>query len=773
MPETAVPMKRNRPSAPPTTPTAPTTPDAPTEPVDPVVTAEQAHLDQSRSALKSMRDEALNLKAQGGDAVSTGNLLKALRERAKALMDDPTVPLFFGRLDYGRGPEAGEFAAERYYIGRRHVHDADGEPMVIDWRAPVSTAFYRATPKTAMGLDLRRRFGFAQGAVTGYEDEPLSPPSHDLDGSGGSSHGSGSPDSSGSSGGSGSPDDSDASAPGRQRGPSASRILTEEIERPRSGPMRDIVSTIQPEQDEIVRADLSTSVCVQGAPGTGKTAVGLHRVAFLLYSHRDRLRRGGALVVGPNKEFLKYIGQVLPALGEIEVGQATVDDLVARVTVTAVDPPESGIVKGDARMAEVLHRAIWSRLRTAAELVPDGIMVVRGSRRWRVSASELDALIAGTRERDVRYGAGRGMLAQRIAHTVLARMEAAGESPDDRTQAAVARVPDVRKTVDKLWPAVDPAKLVFGLFADPAVLAAAAEGILSADEQALVLWSTTRPKVPRSAGTARWSSADTVLIDEAFDQLDRMPSLAHVVLDEAQDLSAMQYRAVGRRCSTGSVTVLGDIAQGTTPWATPSWAEALRHLGKPDAVIEELTLGFRVPRQIIDFAAKLLPDAAPGLLPPTSVRQAGGSLEIDAVESVNGLIAAAVEAALGSLVLHKGSIGMIAADARIAELAAGLAAAGLPHSVLGVDAPSGAAKDGEAGPAGPAGPVVTAEPIRLFVVPATLAKGLEYDQVIVLEPAEIVAAEPRGLRRLYVVLTRAVSRLVVLHAEPLPPQLAP
>ncbi|GAA1979728.1 AAA family ATPase [Catenulispora subtropica] len=707
-----------------------------TSDADPIVAQEQSHLDESRAALRAMREEALNLKAQGGNAVSTENLLAALRARAKALMDDPNVPLFFGRLDYGDVADAGEFRDEHYYIGRRHVHDASGEPMVIDWRAPVSTAFYRATPKAPMGLDRRRRFGFAHGAITGYEDEPLSGPSAGDGGAG------------------------------------ASRILTEEIERPRSGPMRDIVSTIQPEQDEIVRADMNVSVCVQGAPGTGKTAVGLHRVAFLLYAHRDRLRRGGSLVIGPNKEFLKYIEQVLPALGEIEVGQTTVDDLVARVKITAQDPPESGVVKGDARMAEVLHNAIWSRLRTAQEALPEGIMVVRGSRRWRVPAYEIDELIAATRERDVRYGSGRAMLAPRIAHAILYRMEAAGETTDDRTQNAVARTAEVRKAVDLLWPAIDPVKVVFELYSDAEALAAAAEGILTSEEQAGILWTATRPKVPRTPGTAKWSSADAVIIDEAHDQLDRFPSLAHVVLDEAQDLSAMQYRAVGRRCSTGSVTVLGDIAQGTTPWATPSWAETLKHLGKTEAVIEELTLGFRVPRQIIDFAARLLPDAAPGLLPPTSVRQQGGSLEIDAVADASDLVDTAVTAAELALATHEGSVGLITADARIAEIAAALTTAGVEHTVLGSEPPAPAI-DGateteaelvESLLATDTGP-------RLVLVPATLAKGLEYDQVLVLEPAEIVAAEPRGLRRLYVVLTRAVSRLHVLHSAPLPPQL--
>ena len=234
----------------------------------------------------------------------------------------------------------------------------------------------------------------------------------------------------------------------------------------------------------------------------------------------------------------------------------------------------------------------------------------------------------------------------------------------------------------------------------------------------------------------------------------------------------MQYRAVGRRCSTGSVTVLGDIAQGTTPWATPSWAETLKHLGKPEAVVEELTLGFRVPRQIIDFAAKLLPDAAPGLLPPTSVRQQGGALEIDAVGSEADLIDSMVTAAQLALALLEGSVGLITADARVAEMAAALEAAGVEHAVLGSE-PAAPPIEGASETEAELVESLLAETVgpRLVVVPATLAKGLEYDQVLVLEPAEIVAAEPRGLRRLYVVLTRAVSRLHVVHCAELPSQL--
>ncbi|HEV3169686.1 MAG TPA: AAA family ATPase [Actinocrinis sp.] len=716
---------------------------------DPTILAERAHLSASRSALRAMREDTLALKAQGGNAVSTEVLQAAIAARAAALLDRPDVPLFFGRLDYSPDLD-GAYRGERYYVGRRHVHDAAGDPMVIDWRALVSVAFYRASAKDPHGLALRRRFGFSGGDLTAYEDEPL-----------------------------------DAAAAGRDAASSPSRILAEEIERPRVGPMRDIVATIQPDQDEIVRADLAESVCVQGAPGTGKTAVGLHRVAFLLYTHRDRLKRGGALVVGPNRQFLKYIEQVLPALGEVDVAQATVEELVfprdSRFAVRGLDSPSAARLKGDARMAEVLYRALWSHLSEPTE----ALVVPRGSRIWRIPAYEIAEQVAAIRERNVRYAAGRAMLAQRIAHAVLTRMEAAGESPDDRVQDAVARSRPVKAVVDQIWPAVDPVKLLFALLSSAERLARAAAGLLTDGEQAEICWEGAG-KVPRTPSAARWTPADAVLLDELADQIDRTPSLAHVVLDEAQDLSPMQCRAVGRRCATGSATVLGDVAQATTAWAAGTWNETLRHLGKPGAVREELTQGFRVPKQVIEYAARLLPVTAPHLAPPTSVRQAEGALELCPVDDVAEALAIAAWEALA----REGSIGVIAADAALPALSKSLRALDIAHAVLGAEeeretSGGGAERDtagkdsagtdiagtntaGEDGADDPAA-------ARLILVPASLAKGLEYDQVIVTEPADIVEAEYTellGLRRLYVVLTRAVSRLTVLHARPLPAQLA-
>ena len=665
-----------------------------TEPTDdPILTDERDHLATSRAALAAMRAKTGALEIHSADRVNTEFLKAALWRRMKELEDDPDVPLFFGRLDYALPKE------ETFHIGRRHVSDEAGDPLVVDWRADISTPFYRASRTEPMGVRRRRRFGFTHGAMTAFEDEDLT-----------------------------------AAAPADEH----SDILDAEIERPRSGPMRDIVATIQPEQDVIVRSGVEDTICVQGAPGTGKTAVGLHRAAYLLYAYRDQLSRSGVLVVGPNASFLRYIGDVLPALGEIEARQTTVEDLVARVRIAGPGPAAADLLKGDARMAEVLHRAVWAGIGTPTE----ALVVPRGSHRWRVPAYEAEELVAELRSRGVRYGAGRTMLPQRLAHAILLRMEAAGDSPDDRVQNAVARSRPVKAYADELWPAVDPVKLVFRLLTDAEYLAAYADGILTAEEQALLRWD----KPVRSPGKAPWSAADATLVDEVTDLVERTPSLGHVVLDEAQDLSAMQLRAVGRRCSTGSMTILGDIAQGTTPWATPSWDTALRHLGKDGAHTEELTAGFRVPGQVIEYAARLLPSIAPGLTPPTAVRRARGELTIDRVGDSLDAAADTVVTVVGRL----GSIGMIVPDAMVDAARKALQARAVSYAVLGDEDDVDAHVD---------------------VVPAGLAKGLEFDHVVLVEPAAIVAGEAderTGLRRLYVCLTRAVMSLAVLHHDDLP-----
>ncbi|MEW9553797.1 AAA family ATPase [Nonomuraea sp. NPDC050783] len=665
---------------------------APDIPAD-VLAAEQRHLAESRAALAAMRAHAQSLSADAaGDWVSQQILQSLLDQRVAALADHPDTPLFFGRLDR----ESGDDLPGTIHVGRRHVHDGHSRPLVIDWRAPVSRAFYQASPTDPMGVVRRRRFGYHGGALTAYEDEPLGEADVEL-------------------------------------GPS--RILTEEIERPRTGPMRDIVATIQPDQDEIVREALARTVCVQGAPGTGKTAVGLHRAAYLLFTHRERLARSGVMIVGPNRAFLSYISSVLPALGEVKVDQTTVAGLLGEHA--APEDPMVAAVKGDARMAAVLERALWLHIVKPEE----GVVFTKGAYRYRVADHEVREIVASLRG-TTRYLPGRAALAQRLAHMVLVRMEQRGESPDDRVQDAVARSKPVKQLVDAVWPKLTPEQVLHRLLSDPEFLAKAAKGDLSPDEQEMLLWR----KPYRSHKSAKWSAADAALLDELRDLMERTPSLGHLVIDEAQDLSEMQLRALGRRCRNGSATVLGDLAQGTTPWSTSSWEAVLEHLGQSEGAVTELTLGFRVPREVLDFAARLLPSVAPGLAAPRSLRPGAGSLSVRSGGPIGGRVAEAAAEALA----REGSIGVIVPDALVAEVSRALSAH--PHAVLDPDV----AEDGEH---------------RLLVVPATLAKGLEYDHVIVVEPADIVAAEPRGLARLYVVLTRAVTSLTVLHDKPLPAEL--
>ena len=387
-----------------------------------------------------------------------------------------------------------------------------------------------------------------------------------------------------------------------------SAILAGEIERPRVGPMRDIVATIQPEQDVIVRADVAETLCVQGAPGTGKTAVGLHRAAYLLYAHRDRLRRGGVLVVGPNRAFLSYISAVLPALGEVDVRQVTLEELVgARVEVRAVEPAAVAALKGDARMAQVLGRAVHAGLAradraagAAARVAPlagpgpraarDRGRAARPRRPVRRGPGDARAA-AGARAADQdgggrrvpgRPGAGRGG-AQRPGAQGGRRAVAGGRPGAGRDGAAVRR--------RRCWPAPPTA-------------------CSTPDEQALLLWA----KPPRGREAAPWTLADAVLVDEVADLVDREPSLGHVVLDEAQDLSPMQLRAVGRRCSTG----VGDRARRHRAGHHPvghhrlgADAAAPRQAGRARRGAARAATG--CPPRSSSSPRRLLPHIAPGV----------------------------------------------------------------------------------------------------------------------------------------------------------------
>src|SRR5690349_1391282 len=553
-----------------------------------------------------------------GDPYGAEALGRTLSRRVAELADDPTTPLFFGRLD---------IEDANYYVGRRHVTDDAGEPMVLDWRAPLSRSFYRASVRDPQGVSTRRRFGFVKGALTSFEDEHLDR--------------------------------------GEELG-TKSRILTAEIERPRVGPMRDIVATIQPEQDELVRAGLEDSICVQGAPGTGKTAVGLHRAAYLLYVHRERLRRSGVLIVGPNTAFLSYISAVLPALGEVEVQQTTVDELIARAPVRGRDDEAAALLKHDPRMAVVLRRALWGRLGKPV----DPIMVSDGSYRWRIDPEPLRRIVDEARREGLPYAVGRERVRARVVALLQRQSEyRTGNSPGDGWLRRMSKIAQVRDFLDAAWPALTPEALVVALLTDAELLAAAADGILTEPEQALLLWS----KAPRTAKAAKFSAADLVLLDEAAGLLDREQSYGHVVVDEAQDLSPMQARAIARRSEHGSITLLGDLAQGTAPWAAANWRDTLGHLGKPGALVVPLTVGFRVPAVVVALANRLLPALGVDVPEAVSLRRDGdlALVPVGTQDEVDAATLVEVTAALE----HEGSVAVIAADAAVDRLRAHLAAA--------------------------------------------------------------------------------------------------
>ncbi|WP_407706161.1 HelD family protein [Streptomyces yaizuensis] len=727
--------------------------------------------------------------ASGADAEVLG---RHLRGRARELREEPEGPAFFGRIDFARdgppgaagpppygeigtgtaaptgsptdGPATGEIGTESrtgrpatgeigtesrtgrpetgeigtesrtgrpetagpgtaapapdghqgqsYHIGRRRIAaDPLAPPLVIDWRAPVARAFYQATARDPLGLAVRRRFGWARTApdggheLTGLEDEHLA---------------------------------RDGGAP--------AGFLAEEIERPRVGPMRDIAATLQPEQDDIVRSGPAVSLCVQGAPGTGKTAVGLHRAAYLLYTHPQRFHRTGLLVIGPNRAFLAYISEVLPALGERSVRQSTLEDEIARHAVRARDTPAAAAVKHDIRMAGVLRRALYARVVPPA----GGITVPDGSHRWRVPHAELERIVAGVRAEDLPYAVGRERVRGRVVRVVRDLAERRSGPRGEGWIRRTGRTRAVTALLDAVWPPARPEEVLAAVLTDPA------DDALAPHERAAVRWAVP----PRSYRTARWTAADLVLLDEVAGLIERPAGYGHVVVDEAQDLSPMQCRAIARRSVSGSLTVLGDLAQGTTPWAARDWAGLLAHLGRADAPVIPLTSGHRVPEAVLELAGRLLVRIGAGVPAVRSVRR-GGEVTVRRADDLVPAVVGAVRSALE----RPGSVGVIADGRAVGDLYEALAAGGVAAARLGDPDDSEDAEHAEDAEDAEGTDALGA---RVTVLPATAAKGLEYDHVVAVEPAAIVAAEDRGHQRLYTVLTRAVSRLDVLHRLPLP-----
>ncbi|HET9770598.1 MAG TPA: UvrD-helicase domain-containing protein, partial [Acidimicrobiia bacterium] len=680
--------------------------------------------------------------------------------------------LCFGRLDMNEGA--------RYHVGRLGLSEADYEPLLVDWRAPAAQPFYRATAAEPQSV-VRRRHLLTHGrGVVGLDDEVFN---------------------------------LDALSESDQASLHGDAALLAALRKGRTGRMGDIVATIQAEQDRVIRADLAGVLVVEGGPGTGKTAVALHRAAYLLYTHRARLTGNGVLVVGPNAVFLRYIEQVLPSLGETGVLLSTPGELYPGVTARRHDPPATARVKSDLRMVTVIKRAVADRQRVPREdlhLSYDKLDLVldratchrareagrRSNRPHNPSRETVERILLMSLVDQVRTG--------------LTELRGSEPEPDELDEAweELRRSRDFRFAMERIWPLLSAAELLNDLFGTPALVNSAGSSVLRPEERkalhrdrsrdlAAVDWSVEdvplldeaaeRLGVPlgraqrqarRRAGrrkrgvrfaravleglrldmpidpellAERYAGEATVLSVAERARLDRTWEFGHVIVDEAQELSPMAWRVLFRRCPGKSMTVVGDLAQTGASWGPASWDELFdRHAPNRWRRVE-LTVNYRTPAEIMEVATAVLAAAAPGVRPPRSMREEGvPPWSVQASpDEVGEVVARAVRSELAAI--GDGRLAVITPAADAEEMVRSLAAA-LPEATVGDRT---APLDG-----------------LVAVLAVAETKGLEFDGVIVVEPSVIVEESERGMSDLYVALTRATRRLAVVHTRPLPKEMA-
>ena len=705
----------------------------------PELASEQAYIDHAYDCLDDTRHAAARLESMV--EVGAGGTEQARFERdviwdtmAHRLreLDLGDASLVFGRIDTED--------SDAFYIGRVAVSDAEREPVVIDWRAPVAEPFYRATGRVPMGLARRRHFATRGRTLLGIEDELFG-------------------DSVASLTGDGSGEVLDRS---RLRGEREPRQITGHgaliaaLETSRTGRLTDIVATIQGEQDEIIRSELPGILVVQGGPGTGKTVVALHRAAYLLYTHRFPLEGQGVLVIGPNRLFLGYIEQVLPSLGEAGVEVAVLADLLVEApSIRGFDTPVTARIKGDARMAGVVAKAVRDRRRPLRSLLEVGY----GVQVLRVTPEQTQRIVGDARRRARTHNGGRKFVEQGLfeALAASAHREVEPWEVGDRLR----HDPTVREALERMWPVLTPAQLLHDLYGSkPLLRLAGGPSLTEAEVDAL-----HRPRAA-SLDDVHFTNDDVPLLDEARALLGPKPrrrvngngaahgdddarTYGHIIVDEAQDLSPMQLRMLARRSLNGSMTIVGDIAQATGAWAHASWDEVLSLLPVERRTPRraELTIGYRIPAPAMALASKVLAVAAPDLRPPSSVREDGDQPRFVRAASQARLAAAAAQAVVDEqAAVGTGNIAVICPASMIESLGAAIEATGLEFGIAprsGLD-------------------------LQVTLVPVSLVKGLEVDASVVVEPAGIVDEEAQGMRALYVGLTRSTKRLCIVHARPLP-----
>ena len=694
--------------------------------------SEQRWLDAANQHLQAMQVRTASALAASDRAVREENTADARVAQWHMQRREQSLLAAAGPIAFGKIQEEDE---STWYVGRRHVEDQNGRPVVVDWRAPVSAPFYRATAIDPCGLTHRRRFSIEGPELVAIFDEDLTDPDEN--------------------GGGGLPDP-----------------LLAELDRSRTGQMRDIVATIASEQDRIIRADKDELLIVQGGPGTGKTAVGLHRAAYLLFRHRLEFADKRVLVVGPNRLFLRYIAEVLPSLGETSVVQATAPGLLGgRFPVRTTEDPEVAVVKGDGRMVRVIDRYLANRITVPS----DGLEVHSGVSIVRFSAQEVADLQSKALARELPLNDAREVFTKLLIQESWRRYRDRSDSDPAGQPAfvsAIAKNAAFKKNVGRMWPGLSAPAVVRDLYGSIRKLTAAASGILTPDEIDLL-----RRRPAKKVKEEPWTEADMGVLDEALARISGVPtSYGHVVVDEAQDQSAMSLRMLGRRSSDHSMTILGDLAQSTAPMAVGSWEQAVTALtsGDPKTTVRvaELTVGYRVPASILDVANRLLPSVAPEVTPARSVRPGGvPPLVVSCGDGFLGQsVLAEVIALRGGEELQKDGDVMIEPGVNRRRAVQSIAVVGVEghldqaESALG-DAGLEVDRVGRSGLPGQDA-IALVDPERV--------KGLEFDAVIVMEPAAIIdlgVTPVAGGRMLYVSLTRAVQHLGLVHSRPLPLEL--
>jgi DNA helicase IV len=655
---------------------------------------EQERLDETYAAFEGALRRLTNRTARGRgvDEFADEALDRMRRERIR-VYTEASGPLYFGRID----PEHG---GDPLYIGRHVVVDGHNQVLVVNWRAPAAEPFYAARAHDRRGIERRRRLDLEDRRVLGFVDEDLR--------AGEADH--------------------------------LTEAIVEDIARQRVGEMRQIIATITPEQYGMIREEPTPALVIQGGPGTGKTAVGLHRAAWLLYASPS-LAREGVLIVGPNRTFIRYIGQVLPSLGEQSVEQREIDALISRPHKEIPESRELATLKGSGRMATILERLLWSRIRE-----PEGEVIVRvGNGRARIGADEVMALRAAARERTRTYQGARmrfrDALAEQLATSAGRPTVRGAPLSNEDILTAVRKSSEYQKLANRVWPRVAPDALFADLFKNRRRLKALAGDLLSDEEIALLLG------VDPPAGRLEMTPTDVALFDEARWLIDpEMRTFGHVVIDEAQNLTPMELRMVVRRARRQSLTILGDIAQRTTEAGLSTWEHVLREAGVATFATRELELSYRVPDDFLRLAAGI---ADEGTRVPRGVRRAPWPPV--AVHTGEPALGAAVARLAERMARDVGSVGIVAGPAELPAVRAALAEAGVDHADATREA---------------LGPGVN-------VLDMHVVKGLEFDAAIVVEPGAMLALRPDGGRGgLYTALTRSTRALALVHVAPLPGELA-